>query len=274
MSRAASLLRTILQRISVATSLLMPLISHAQTPATTATPTLSPQTRLDQLDETYSSNLKKFHAPVIQEYLKELEKLKKTFTTRGRDGDAARVQAEINKVQKIANNGGLLSYDPLKPAPPPPKPDDGPPPPRPGGPPPKRPQAPALVLGASAATQTAPDPANLSERPTEAALPLGTAGWRVDKLPTGDYRVSILYSAKDSPAGLTVQAKIGTNSVQHSFTAANSTGSINEFRIARLGVISLEQDIAQESLVLQCPEGTKPSIWVKQVMLMRVKDEK
>ncbi len=88
--------------------------AHLMAQGTDATPT--PAARLDQLDSTYSTNLRLYHAPVILDYLRELEKLRQSYAAKGSNDEAAQVQAEIDKAKKLSTSTGLLSYDPLKPA--------------------------------------------------------------------------------------------------------------------------------------------------------------
>ena len=237
----------------------------------------APAARLEQLDSTYSANLRKHHAPIIKDYLVSLEKLKQSLAQRNRADQAAVVQAEIDRVKSIGASTGLLPYDVLKPVQPEnetgstPKPD--PPADKPLN---KAAPAVAIVLAAAAAKKSAPDPSTLAEKPDGRAVPVGSAEWRVDKIPAGDYRVSILYSCAGRPAGSTIVARLGQKSVQHVLSAADATGGINEFRIARLGVISFGKNGAGEALVLQNSDPASAAVWVRQVIIAKVteKDEK
>jgi hypothetical protein len=242
----------------------------AQTPESGQTPAA----RLEQLDETYSSNLRKYHAPIIQEYLVSLEKLRQTMAQRTRTEDTSAVQAEINRVKSISAGSGLLPYDVLKPAPPEDKAIAAPVPKSPADlPPRKNGSADAIILAAAAAKKSSPDPAGLAEKPDGRAVPVGTAQWQIDKISAGGYRISILYSCAGKPANSTIITRLGRNSVQHPLTAAHATGGINEFRIARLGVISLEKDALGESLVLQNSDPASAAIWVRQVIIAKVTED-
>lgn len=244
----------------------MPLsiVATAQTPESSQTPAA----RLEHLDNTYSSNLRKYHAPIIQDYLVSLEKLRQTMTQRNRPDEAAAVQAEINRVKSISSGSGLLPYDVLKPAAP-----ENAAAPTPGPPADRAPKKPApagaILLTAAGARKSSPDPSKLAEKPDGRAVPVGSAEWRIDKIPAGDYRVSILYSCAGKPADSTIVARLGANSVRHAVTAADATGGINEFRIARLGVINLAKDGAGESLVLQNSDPATAAIWVRQVIIAK-----
>lgn len=233
----------------------------------------SPAARLEQLDSTYSSNLGKHHAPIIKDYLVSLEKLKQSLAQRNLSDQAAVVQAEIDKVKSIGASTGLLPYDVLKPTHPEnntnsmPKPD--PPADKPLN---KAGPAAAIVLAAAAARKSSPDPSTLAEKPDGRAVPVGSAEWRVDKIPAGDYRISMLYSCPGRPADSTIIARLGKRSAQRVLSAADTTGGINEFRIARLGVISFGKDSAGEALVLQNSDPASAAVWVRQVIIAKVKE--
>ena len=226
----------------------------------------SPASRLEVLDQTYNITLKRYHAPIIQEYLRDLAKLKKTLGAQSNNAAIA-VQAEIDRVQK---GSGTLSYDCIKPRPPEdparkPEPEKQAPP----SPPQKKTSAPSLVLAVEGVTRSSPDARAMDPRPEGKALPIGIAEWRIPKLAAGDYRVSILYSSPASPEGVNLQVKLGANTVQHALAATDATGGINEFRIARLGVLSLEADALDQLLTLQNSDTDKTAVWVKQVILAK-----
>lgn len=222
--------------------------------------TLTPAASLDQLDSTYHTSLRKYHAPVIQEYLRELNKLKQSLTGRGRNMDAARVQAEIDKVNKLASTTGLLPYDSLNaPAAERPAPEAA-----------NKKMESAIVLTTGGETRGSPDRDTLNVKPSGKALPIGAAEWAVEKITPGKYRVAMQYTCPDTSEGVVIAAKIGTASVQRKLTSDDITGGINEFRFAKLGVLTIDQELARERLVLQCPEPTKVFIWVRQVILTKI----
>lgn len=227
----------------------------------------TPAARLEQLDNTYSSNLRKYHAPIIQDYLASLEKLRQAMAQRNRADDSAAVQAEIDRVKSISAGSGLLPYDVLKPESETgmassPKPPAGPP---------LRKTAPAgaIILAASAAKKSSPDPATLAERPDGRAVPVGSAEWRVEKIPAGDYRVLILYSCAGRPADSTIVARLGLGRVQRTLTDADATGGVNEFRISRLGLLKVEKDVIDKTLTLQNSDPASAAIWVRQIIISR-----
>jgi hypothetical protein len=95
---------------------------------------LSAQTRLEQLEATYLANLRTIHAPILQEYVRQLELLKNRYSTRGQTEEAKRADEELVRIKAIANTSGVLPYTTLEaaaasptgpgaaPAPPPPPP--------------------------------------------------------------------------------------------------------------------------------------------------------
>ncbi|HEY2573872.1 MAG TPA: hypothetical protein VGH65_07375 [Verrucomicrobiaceae bacterium] len=242
--------------------------SEGQTPESVQTPAA----RFEQLDKTYTSNLRKYHAPIIQEYLTALEKLKQTMEQRDRNESAASVQAEIDKVRRLAAGPGLLPYDVLKPAPaaneeqqPASKPAEKST--KKSGP------AVAVILAAAAAKSDSIDSATFPDKPDGRAVAVGSAEWTIEKISAGEYRVSILYSCAGKPGDANMGVRLAQNRLQHPLTGANATGGVNEFRIARLGLIRVEKDLANEPLVLQNSDPTGKPIWVRQVIISKSTEE-
>lgn len=232
----------------------------------------TPAGRLEQLEETYSSNLRKYHAPIIQEYLVSLEKLRQTMSQRGRTERISDVQSEIDRVKKIKAGSGLLPYESLSTVP--------------GENTFERQlttgagmvkssnearQPASIILVAASAKRFAPKLDSLSDKPDSRAVPVGAAEWQIDQISAGDYRISILYSCAGKPADSTIIASFGQNSVSRAFTAANATGGINEFRIARLGNIRIDKSFTGASLVLQNGDPALAAIWVRQVIISKQK---
>lgn len=230
----------------------------------------TPAGRLEQIDQTYTSNLRRYHAPIIQEYLVSLERLKQTMTQRGGDGTAA-VQAEIDRVNRVSAGSGLLSYDALKPA----KAENWNEPapaqvPAPAGLARKAVPANAIILAAAGAKRSSPEAATLAEKPDGRAVPIGSAEWQIDRVPAGEYRISILYSCAGKPAGSVITARLGQASAQQDLDDSNATGGVNEFRITRLGVLRLDTDSVGEALVLRNSDPDRAAIWVRQVIIAKV----
>ncbi len=221
----------------------------------------TPATSLDQIDSTYLTNLRKYHAPVIQDYLRELSKLKQSLSGRNRNMDAALVQAEIDKVNKLASTSGLLPYDSLS---------------APAAEhfaeetPDKKMDA-AIVLSTGNETRSSPDRSTLKVKPSGKALPIGAAEWMVEKITPGKYRVAMQYTCPDTSEGVVITAKIGGASVQRKLTSEDITSGIDEFRFTRIGIITIDQELTKEHFVLQCSDPAKSFIWVRQLVLTKIK---
>ncbi len=224
--------------------------------------TTTPAVNLDQLDNTYSTNLRKYHAPVIQDYLRELNKLKQTMVGRNRNMDAALVQTEIDKVKKLSNTTGLLPYDSLNALSSGHSSEDAP----------RKKNDTAIVLAAGSETRSSPDRSTLKLKPTGKALPIGAAEWMVEKITPGSYRVAVQYTCPNTPEGIVISAKIGTASVQRKLTSEDTTSDINEFRFTKLGYITIDQELTKEPIVLQNLDPTNAAIWVRQIILTKVKE--
>jgi hypothetical protein len=235
--------------------------------ATDATP--APAARLEQLDSTYSSNLRKYHAPVILDYLRDLEKLRQTLASQSRDADAAQVQAEIDKTKKLSSSTGLLSYDPLKP-PPEPEASVSPskPPPGKGG---RRFSPDAITLSIANAINARPSADTVKPAPDDKALPLGHAEWRIDKLPAGVYEVMLISSVIDNSEKQTVEATLGSYTGERKVRTAATANGPNDFRIFRVATFSLDQDMSNTVLTLESSDPSHPCLWVRNVVLTHPK---
>jgi hypothetical protein len=129
--------------------------------------------------------------------------------------------------------------------------------------------APSLVLAAESATRSGLDSPADTEKPAGKAVRVGLAEWRVPQLATGTYRVSVVYSSAASPEGVNLQATLGAETVQHLLTASDATGGINEFRIVRLGVLTLGRQAVDEAFTLKSTDPGKGAVWVRQVILSK-----
>src|SRR6476620_6604559 len=68
------------------------------------------QSRLEQLESTYQANLRALHAPLLQDYIRQLDLVKSQFIARNRLTDAQQVDAEIARVRTIASTTGVFPY--------------------------------------------------------------------------------------------------------------------------------------------------------------------
>lgn len=235
---------------------------------------VSPEARLEMMEKTYTINLRPIHNPVMQDYLRELDLLKSKMTASGRAADAVAVDAEIARIRQAMATTGVFPYE---------KPDDASSPSadsaKPSGPGPDAPDAgkpapdstPRVVLALQAtkanggmATSSGTGNGNGN------AAPLGSLDWTVEKLAAGTYDVAAVYAcpALDTPELITM-GLAGTTRV-FTLPADRSTGSDKDFRIFRLGTITVEKDVAAGNLHLQS-SSTAPRLFIRSVILSRPK---
>jgi hypothetical protein len=221
---------------------------------------ISPEARMEMLEKTYATNLRPIHGPVMQDYLRELDLLKSKMTAGGRAADAIAVDAEIARVRLAVATTGVFPFNGAAPvaAADPVKVAAGP-----GTKPaPDAPPRAALTLQASKATG--------STVAAGGAAPLGTLEWTVDKLPAGTYDVAMVFAC--APLDGPDQITLSIPGVTQNFTlpVERSTGSEKDFRIFRLGTITLDKDVAAGSARLQSASPT-PKLLVRSVIFSRPK---
>lgn len=220
---------------------------------------VSPEARLEMMEKTYATNLRPIHGPVMQDYLRELDLLKNKMTAGGRTAEAAAVDAEISRIRQAMATTGVFPYN---------MPGDGTPAdpakattsesakPVPGGGAPRR----SFTLQASRA--------NGSTLAAGSAAPLGALDWTVEKLAAGTYDIAMVFACPplDAPEDLTLTFAGGMHTFK--LPAERATGSEKNFRIFRLGTITVEKDVAAGNLRLSSGAAT-PKIMVRSVILSR-----
>lgn len=238
-----------------------PSLAPAQSPAAASAPTASAsptlQSRLDTLDATYKANLRRLHAPVLQDYLRQLEVLRQTLAARARLSDAKAVEKEIDQVKQLISSGSAMPYTALLPPPaagsaaavaangssPPAMPGPAAPPgpgPGPGG------KRAGLVLQANLARVQ-----GVPADPTAKTLSLGVAEWSVPHLPAGSYDLNLVFAAAKLDGDVEIRAFFAGNDLSATLNADRATGSDQAFRIFRVGHITLTQDATNELLQLR-----------------------
>ncbi len=224
----------------------------------------TPEARLQLLEETYAANLRTQHAPILQDYLRQLEVLRSKFAATGRSQEIVGVDAEIASVRKaMAGNGvfpiaSLLPGPPAAPAPASPAPLASAPS---GSPPPKR-QGTVMTLKASDAigsTTAAGEAAKLTQ-----------LDWTITTLPAGDYEIAMLYACPSLEVPEQVTFSLAGQEHTQKVTTSRATGSEKDFRIMRLGVLKLEQDIGTATLTVHAA-GTGSKLLVRSVIISRPK---
>ncbi|MEY4484093.1 MAG: hypothetical protein RL693_1545 [Verrucomicrobiota bacterium] len=234
-------------------------------PAPAPVPSASPApsvSKLEQLESTYLFSLRRFHAPVLLDYQRELERLKQQLIAKSRPEDAKHVDAEIEYVKTLATTTGVLPYTALIPPPPvQPAPADLPP-----GPPLRRNKMPnaALSLNVAEASKT-----SLPLNAKVDGLPLGSIEWPVSKLPAGNYDVVMLFScaALDKPEKITLNfaGKVSSTILP----VERVTGADSSFRPYRIAKITFDQDVTDSTLSIQSEEPASPHLYIRGIALIR-----
>jgi hypothetical protein len=216
------------------------------------------QTRLEQLESTYQSNLRTLHAPVLQDYLRQLELLKSKYASSSRAADLKHVETEIARVKAIVNTTGVMPYTeleaelvvPVAPGAPAPKP----------APPPAQNSSPLPTLLAASALKSAEIDGQTG------AIPLGSAEWRLFKLPTGTYDVLLIFASEALSQPQHVTLNIGGREFKSEIAPARATGSVTTFRLLKLCQVKVDSEISGGTLSLTAASQGKPLLWVKKVM--------
>lgn len=222
----------------------------------------SPEARLQALENTYAANLRVLHGPVLQDYLRDLEILKNQLVAQGNKADATAVDTEIAAVRKAASTNGVFPLASLLPAPSTPAGQALAPEAASTKKPSSRKSGPMLTLQASDALGSTTAPG--------AAASLGELGWSVQSLAAGTYEVAMVYAcpALDAPEEVTVS--IAGVQQSHKVVPNRATGSGKNFRILRIGTITLDQDIGASTLTLRTSSPT-PHLYIRSVILSRPK---
>lgn len=225
------------------------------------------QSRLEQLEATYQTNLRPLHAPVLQDYARQLELLKNQLIARNRVADAKQVEAEIARVKEIATTTGVLPYTELQAALAPPvvaaaasgTPEAATT--RPTPPPAKAPPASALP------TLLAAEAFRGSDLDTKtSSVPIGSAEWRIFKLPAGTYDVLVIFASDALTAPQEITLNLAGKETKGSITPNNATGSPETFRVHRLCQVKVDGDVNNGTLSLTAAAQDKPAIWIKKIM--------
>lgn len=230
-----------------------------------AAPPLSAQTRLEQLEATYQANLRTLHAPILQEYVRQLELLKNKYIARGQTEAAKRADEELVRIKAIANTSGVLPYTTLEAAaaaaasPADPGAAAAPP-----SPPSAKPPALPTLLAAEAFKS-----GDMNTKTS--AIPLGTAEWRIFRLPAGTYDVLVIFSSEALPLPEEIKVNLGGYEAKGSISPERATGSVETFRLHRLCQIKLDSEVSASTLTLTAAAQDKPAIWVKKLIFAKPK---
>jgi len=224
-------------------------------------PTKTETSRLQLMENTYQTNLRKFHTPILADYLRDLERLKQTLLAKDRTEDAKKVDEEILKVKKQGSTTGTFDFPVPKKESPPATPDLA------GVKPPRRMAANAITLQATDATvSTARGTAITKDAPIKAVL-IGEAIWKNVNIPAGTYDILAVRATADIDTPRTVTVSVGGQTITRTLKPNDTTGSEDAFRILRLGNVTFEKDVASDTLKLSVDQPDKPILWVRSVII-------
>ena len=203
-------------------------------------------TRFQQLELTYLDNLKRVHAPLLQQYLGEL----KALLEKSPPADAPAIKTEAARVQKMIGDGGLIEFTSNKPAP------SAAPGPAGNG-----------IVFTLEPHETQPPQSD--DKP----VPLGTAAWTLSKLPAGNYDVIAHYSCQKLADNSSVKVSFHDQNLSHEVKPNNVTKSDAIFRVMRLGQLKLKDDATFEKFTVTASPGGEPWFFVKQILIVKSKDK-
>lgn len=216
--------------------------------------------RLQLMENTYQTNLRKLHTPLLADYLRDLERLKQTLIAKERQEDARRVDDEILKVKKQGSTTGTFDFPvPRKEAPPASTELAA-------NKPPRRMATNAITLqAADAAVNTARGTTLTKDSPVKAVL-LGEATWKDVNVPAGTYDLLAVRASAQIDTPLSVTITVGGQTVTRTLKPTDATGSEDAFRILRIGSVTFEKDVVAGTLTLAVDQPNKPVFWVSSVV--------
>jgi hypothetical protein len=216
------------------------------------------QSRLDQLEATYQSNLRALDAPILQDYLRQLDFLKSQLVARNRADDAKQVDAEITRMKSVASTSGIFPITEL----------EGPmATPEPNALKPSAVPAPARNDPSPLPTLLAAEAFNgqgINAR--TGALPIGNAEWRIFKLPAGTYDVLLVFATESLTLPEQLTLNIGGREFHAVIPVDRATGSPGTFRLLRLCEVTLDADVNGGTLSIAAATSDKPLVWLKKLI--------
>lgn len=217
--------------------------------------------RLRQMETIYQLQLRNKHVPQIGTYITELQKLA------AQAADPAPYLAEIQRMQATLANGGVLdlalaSQMLRAPAE---VPAVSPPPPMPAMP---RGGQGVMTLTPALAHHITPTP-DSSAAPEAAGV--GEIEWKVEYLPAGTYEVVLSYACPELPADPEIRVLMAGERLSFALEKSRLTQSATTYRLLRLGQIHLAKPAQGESVKLTAGSTTRPSLYLRQLLITRVR---
>lgn len=222
--------------------------ARAQAPVQPAQPDAGPPqpTRFQQLELTYVDNLKRVHAPLLQQYLGEL----KALMDKSLAADAPAIKAEVARVQKMVAGTGLIEFSGKSQAPNPPG------------------------MGGNGIVFTLEPHEAQPPQADDKPVPLGEASWTLSKLQAGSYDVIAHYSCEKLSASPTLKISFNGQDYTREFKPANVTKSGGAFRVMRMCQLKVKEDAAFQKFTVATASGGEPWVFVKQILIVKSKDSK
>lgn len=211
-------------------------------PASNKKPAVS---SLQTLEGTYVSNLKIVHAPLIQQYMGEL----KALLDKSPASDAPAIKAEMARVQKMIDGGGLIEYSGKAAAP--------------GGP----------AMGNGIVFTLEPHEAQ-PPQPDDNPVPLGEASWTLSRLPAGNYDVIAHYSCETLPVTPVLKITFQGQEYQKELRPSNATRNSTTFRVMKLCQLRIKEDASFQKFTVTAGPGSEPWWFAKQILIVKAKEPK
>jgi hypothetical protein len=223
-------------RLALVSLLLLGTVSHAQTAA---------PSNLDRLETAYRETVKRTQAPLMQQYIVELQALLARST--GSDADAVRF--EIARIHKLITEGSVLDLSPtLKPGTAPSTPEKVE----------KKHRSIVFTLDPDEATPA---------QPKSGSVPLGSASWKFSKLPAGTYElVAMVACPGPLPAAPTITVNYHGLTTTCEIKERNLTKNATSFRPLSVGTFTLKEDVLDETITISA-SGSNPWLFVKHIHL-------
>lgn len=208
----------------------------------------SPQrSLLEAKEQIYQARLKEIQAPLLTDYLAELNALLLNTT---KPADEAAVKAEMERVNKMIISGVVEMYA-AKPAPS------------------------ATDKKTVTGIVFSLDPHEAMPAPAEGMpVPLGKAAWNLSLLPAGNYELVAYCACSKLPVTPAITIDYHGTTLTREFKVSNVTKNDSTFRLVRLGQLKLTEDVKMEKITVTSSDTGEPWLFVKQILITRARPSK
>jgi hypothetical protein len=230
---------------------------------TDSPPAKAETSRLQQMENTYQLNLRKLHAPLLTDYLRDLERLRQSYIAKDHPLEAKKVEDEIAKVKKLSATTGTFDFTPPK--------KDQPPPPPPALAKLKRLAANTITLLAAEATVTSANSTAIVKDSRGKAILLGQATWKNVSIPAGTYEILAVRASAKIEAPRVLTFTIADHAVTCPLQPSDATKDDDSFRLLHIGTLTLETDLNDASVSLQLDKPENPIFWLRSLVIAKPK---